>query len=287
MNAASDPPYRLKPRLPDAHKGDFGRIGIVAGSRAMSGAAILCGRSCLRSGAGLVHLFVPQSAHFLVAQGHPCYMVQPVPETPDGLLCASGVPALAEKLERLDAIAIGPGCGTGPGLSALMEVLLTRPGKLVIDADALNQMAMLKLDWNRVKAQTILTPHPGEMKRLLEAMQLPIDLDRAHTARMVATTTGATVLLKGHQTVIADHEQTYTNMTGNPGMATGGCGDVLTGLIAALWCQGLDAFEAASLGAWIHGHAADLMAERLGQVSLLATDIVEGLAEAFKEVGER
>lgn len=283
MVKPSVPPFRLPPRKPDAHKGDFGRVGIVAGSRNMSGAAILCGRSGLRGGAGLVHLFVPQSAHALVAQGHPCYMVQPIAETPDGVLCVTGVSALVEALEPMDAIAIGPGCGLSPGLGAILDLILTQPGKVVVDADGLNQLAQMKWDWSRLRADLIMTPHPGEMKRLLVAMDLPVDLPREETARLVAQKTGGTVLLKGHGTIVTDGKQVYLNATGNPGMATGGCGDVLTGLIAAFWCQGLNAYEATCLGAWVHGRAGDIMVEKIGMVSLLATDLVDGVAEVLRD----
>lgn len=280
------PPFLLSARQADAHKGDFGRVGIVAGSREMTGAAILCGRAALRSGAGLVHLYVPKSAHPIVALGHPCYMVHPLDEDNRGRLAPQAVDDLANQLESMDVVAMGPGCGTGPGLAKLIPLLLGRKGKLVLDADGLNQMAQDRLGTRTKWAELILTPHPGEMARLLASLDCKPGESRLETAQTVARLASAVVLLKGHQTVIGDGNRAYLNSTGNPGMATGGSGDVLTGIISALWCQGLGGFEAACLGAWVHGRAGDLMARTLGQISLVATDLIDGLPGAFAQVVE-
>jgi NAD(P)H-hydrate epimerase len=284
MNRNLIPPVFLSPRNKEAHKGDFGRIGIVAGSRGMSGAAVLCGNAALRSGSGLVSIFTPISAHKIVALGNPCYMVSPTMETSQGILCVSAVPELLDLLKNKDVVAVGPGCGTGPGLEMLLRALLARTGKLVVDADGLNQLSLMGDWWKNKKADLILTPHPGEIKRLAYGAGWEMPQSREQTSAGFSELTNSVVLLKGRHTVIAGFNKTQINQTGNPGMAKGGSGDALTGIIAALWGQGLTAFEAASLGAFVHGFAGDLAAQKHGQVSMLASDLVAELAKAFEGV---
>lgn len=275
------PPFQLPPRDKNAHKGDFGRVGIVAGSRGMSGAAVLCGNAALRSGSGLVSIFTPFSVHNIVAMGNPSYMVSPLGETIEGNLCASSVPQLLDSLKNKDVVAVGPGCGTGPGLELLLRNLLDKPGKLVVDADGLNQLSQMGVWWINKKAELILTPHPGEMKRLAIGAGWDLPDSREQTCVGFSELTQSVVLLKGRHTVIADLKKTQINQTGNPGMARGGSGDVLTGILAALWGQGLSGFEATALGAYIHGLAGDLAAEKHGQISMLPTDLIAELPRAF------
>ena len=284
MNGNLIPPIYLAPRKKDSHKGDFGRIGIVAGNREMSGAAALCGTAALRSGAGLVSLFTPKSAHPFVAMANPCYMVTPLKETKDGNICPSAVPGLLNSLKNKDVIAVGPGCGTGPGLDMLLKSLLAKPGKLVVDADGLNQLALMDGWWKNKVADLIITPHPGEMNRLSQGANWQLPGSREEISFGFANLTQSIVLLKGHQTVIAYKNQMKINQTGNPGMARGGSGDVLTGIISALWGQGLSGFEAASLGAYVHGLAGDLAAKKCGEISMLATDLIQQLGKAFEGV---
>lgn len=282
MSLNKIPPFRLPPRGKDANKGNFGRVGIVAGSRGMSGAAVLCGTAALRSGAGLVNLFTPFSAHLIVALGNPCYMVSPLTETNDGKLSVSAVPDLLDSLKNKDVVAVGPGCGTGPGLELLLQGLLAKPGKLVVDADGLNQLSLMGSWWKAKNADLILTPHPGEMKRLAQGANWPLPESRQETTAGFSKLTQCIVLLKGHHTIIANGDRNQTNQTGNPGMAKGGSGDVLTGIIAALWGQGLNGFEAACLGAYVHGLAGDCASQTHGQISMIATDLVAELGRAFE-----
>ncbi|MEI6326259.1 MAG: NAD(P)H-hydrate dehydratase [Gemmataceae bacterium] len=277
------PPCYLPSRKKDSHKGNFGRVGIVAGSLGMSGAAVLCGTAAVRSGAGLVTVFTPKSAHFIVALGNPCYMASPLEES-EGILSCQCVPGLLQKLAKMDVVAVGPGCGTGSGLESLLQGLLSQPGKLVLDADALNQLAQMGNWWSNKKAKVILTPHPGEMQRLTTGAKREALGSRMKSAKEFAKLTGSVVLLKGHQTVIANCDQENTNQTGNPGMAKGGSGDVLTGIIAALWGQGLSAFDSAQLGAFVHGMAGDFAAKKQGQVAMLATDLLMELGTVFETV---
>ncbi len=249
----------------------------------MSGAAVLCGTASLRSGAGLVSVFTPKSAHSIVALGNPCYMASPLEES-DGRMGSQSVPGLLQKLEKMDVVAVGPGCGLGPGLESLLGSLLLRPGKLVMDADALNQLALMGNWWSGKKAEVIITPHPGEMQRLNSWRKKEGLSSRMEVAKEFAHQSGCVVLLKGHQTVIANGEHEYTNHTGNPGMARGGSGDVLTGILAALWAQGLSAFDSARLGAFVHGLAGDLAAKKLGQIAMIATDIILELGRAFESI---
>lgn len=276
-------PCYLPERPINSHKGDFGRVGIVAGSLEMSGAGILCGTAALRSGAGLVTVFTPQSAQLMVALGNPCYMVSPLEET-DGRIAPHCVIGLLQKLGKMDVVAVGPGCGIGPGLKMLLEDLLSQPGKLVLDADALNQLAVMGNWWAEKKAEVIITPHPGEMQRLITGAMVGPFTSRMNTAKAFAQETGCVVLLKGHQTVIATSAQEYTNPTGNPGLAKGGSGDVLTGILAAIWTQGLPAFDSARLGAFVHGLAGDLASQKQGQIAMLATDLIMELGQAFETV---
>lgn len=271
-------------RKPDAHKSDFGKVCIIAGSIGFSGAAALAGRSALRSGSGLVRLAVPQSVLPIVAAVEPCYTTIPLAEDSSGKISAKAVDTILKAVEENDIIAFGPGVGVANGVKTVLENLLRIEGlRLVIDADGLNNLAMLG-DWpNICKANVILTPHPGEMKRLWSGLlRTPFPDDRETIAVEFARASRAVVVLKGHNTVVTDAEKIYINTTGNPGMATAGTGDVLTGVITALCGQGLDNFNAAVLGVYVHGLAGDLAAKEKGQISLIATDIIDYLPQAFQ-----
>ncbi|MBN1972993.1 MAG: NAD(P)H-hydrate dehydratase [Sedimentisphaerales bacterium] len=276
---------KLKPRAADAHKGDFGKVCIIAGSLGMSGAAALAGRSALRAGAGLVRVAVPKSILPIVASIEPCFTTIPLPEDNEGRITSKAINKILEIVNDNDVLAVGPGMGTSRELRAILEVLLEQENlKLVIDADGLNNLAAIKNWHKKLKANLILTPHPGEMKRLWSGLfreKLPDD--RQEQAVKLAQITKSTVVLKGAGTIVTDSEKYYINSTGNPGMATAGSGDVLTGVIAAMLGQGLSSFDAAVLGVYIHGFAGDLAAEKLGQVAMITTDIIENLPYAFKK----
>jgi ADP-dependent NAD(P)H-hydrate dehydratase len=274
---------RLKPRYKDAHKGDFGKVCIVAGSLGMSGAAALTARSALRAGAGLARVAIPRSILPIVAAIEPCCTTIPLDEDKDGRIARSAVNAVLEAVSQNDIIAAGPGLGVSPGCKAIVQALIAKAGlRIVLDADGLNNLAAIK-DWpGAVKASLLLTPHPGEMARLWRSVfRQPVPTDRISLAQKLAARTSAVVVLKGQGTVVADSTRVHVNTTGNPGMATGGSGDVLTGVIAALWGQGMEPFDAAVLGTYAHGLAGDIAAQSQGEVGLIATDIIEALPRAF------
>jgi len=276
---------KLKPRKTDAHKGDFGKICIIAGSFGMSGAAALAGRAALRAGAGLVRVATPKSILPIVASIEPSFTTIPLPEDNAGRISAKAIGPILNAVDENDCLAFGPGIGVSHALKSILQILLDQPNlKLVLDADGLNNLAKSGNWPDRLKANIVLTPHPGEMKRLWAGLfreQLPTQ--RRQLAATFAQRTKTTTVLKGAQTIVADGKKIYVNKTGNPGMATAGAGDVLTGVITALIGQGLSNFDAAVLGTYRHGLAGDIAAGRTGQVSLIATDIIDSLPQAFLE----
>lgn len=274
---------KLEPRKADAHKGDFGRICIIAGSVGMSGAAALAGRAALRAGAGLVRVAIPQSILPIVASIEPSFTTIPLPEDSAGRISEKATNTILNAVEENDCLAFGPGVGVSVGLRSLLQSLLQQQDlRLVIDADGLNNLSAIKSWPEELKAKLILMPHPGEMRRLWKGLfrgKLPAE--RREQAVRLAQRTEAVVVLKGAGSVVTDGQKVYINKTGNPGMATAGSGDVLTGVSTALIGQGLGSFDAAVLGVYIHGLAGDIAAERLGRVSLIATDIIDSLPDAF------
>ena len=274
---------KLKPRAVDAHKGDFGKVLIIAGSMGMSGAAALAGRAALRAGAGLVRVATPKSVLPIVASIEPSFTTIALPEDSAGRISAKAINVILDAVSENDAVAFGPGVGVSSALQSVLETLLQQEDlRLLIDADGLNNLAALKGRPGKLKANLILTPHPGEMKRLWSALSRePLPADRQKQAMQLAQRTGTIVVLKGAGTVVTDGQKVYVNKTGNPGMATAGSGDVLTGVTLALMGQGLSNFDAAVLGVYIHGLAGDIAAEKIGQVSLIATDIIQALGDAF------
>ncbi len=274
---------KLRPRAVDAHKGDFGKVCIIAGSTGMSGAAALAGRAALRAGAGLVRVATTKSVLPIVASIEPSFTTIALPEDSLGRISAKAINPILEVLSENDVVAFGPGIGISGALRSVLEALLEQDQlRLIIDADGLNNLAGIK-DWPAgLKARLILTPHPGEMKRLWSGLfREPLPSDRQQQATQLAQHTKTVVALKGAGTVVTDGQKVYINKTGNPGMATAGSGDVLTGVITALAGQGLSDFDAAVLGVYIHGLAGDIAAENLGQVSLMTTDIIQALGDAF------
>lgn len=274
---------KLKPRPTDAHKGDFGRVCIIAGSITMTGAAALAGRSALRAGAGLVRVATAKSALPIIASIEPCFTTIELPEDKAGRISAKAIDKILTAVEDNDVLAFGPGVGLSGDLRKILEVLLKQQNlPLVIDADGLNNLSKINNWPDILKANLIVTPHPGEMKRLWTALfREPLPPDRRDQAAQLAQKTNSIIALKGAGTVVTDGQKVYINKTGNPGMATAGSGDVLTGLIAALIGQGLSNFDATILGVNIHGLAGDIAAEKTGQIGLITTDIIEALPQAF------
>ncbi|MEN6426150.1 MAG: NAD(P)H-hydrate dehydratase [Phycisphaerales bacterium] len=277
---------RLKQRPADAHKGDAGKVLLIAGSVGMTGAAALAGRSALRAGAGLVRVATARSALPVVAAIEPCYTTLPLAEDDEGRISGKALGAILNAAQDNDVVAIGPGMGQSTGLRTVVGALLQQEAlRLLIDGDGLNNLSRLS-DWPKKRtADVVLTPHPGEMKRLWSGLfreEMPVD--RRQAAIRMAEATGTVVALKGAGTVVTHGERIYVNTTGNPGMATAGSGDVLTGVVAALMGQGLSPLDATILGVYLHGLAGDIAARRLGQISLMATDIIEALPQAFQTV---
>ena len=277
---------KLAARAADSHKGDFGKVCIIAGSVGFSGAAAIAGKSALRSGSGLVRLAVPKSILPIVAAIEPCYTTIGLAEDAKGKISSKAIDAVLDAVEENDVIAFGPGVGVSAGVKTVLENILRIDGKrIVIDADGLNNLAAIR-NWPDInKTNLILTPHPGEMERLWSGLlRASVPNDRQAVAAEFARVSDAVVVLKGHGTIVADAEKFYVNTTGNPGMATAGAGDVLTGVIASLCGQGLDNFDASVLAVFVHGLAADLAAKDKGQISLIATDIIDYLPQAFRSI---
>ncbi|WP_339911793.1 NAD(P)H-hydrate dehydratase [Symmachiella dynata] len=274
----------LPARKTDSHKGSFGRALLIAGSRGMSGAACLSGMGALRGGAGLVFVAVPSGIVSIVAGSEPSYLTIPLPEDEAGRLHASATKILQDEVTQPDVIAIGPGCGQSQAVTDIVTWLYRDIEKpLVVDADGLNALAMLDA-LPPAAGPRILTPHPGEFARLTGTDIKTVQQAREEMAAEFAATHGCVLLLKGAGTIITDGRRIAVNSTGNSGMATGGSGDVLTGLIAALLAQGLPAFEAAQLAAHLHGLAGDLAAAELSEPGLIASDLPRYLPTAWLRV---
>ena len=267
--------------LPDravaGHKGDFGKVLLLSGSRRYTGAAYLAAMGALRSGSGLVFLGVPESIYAIEAVKLNEAIVFPLPDV-DGKLSAAAIPEILERLPKLDAVLIGPGLGQSEGVFTAVKTVLEKAGcPVVLDADGINVMAAHKDILRGRTNPTILTPHAGEFARLGGRAE-----DRQTAAEDMARELGCIMLLKGHNTVITDGTETYINPTGNPGMAVGGSGDVLSGIIVSLLGQGIAPLEAAAIGAWLHGAAGDLCAKDIGQYGMLPSDMVNVLPRLLK-----
>jgi len=276
---------RLPPRRADSHKGDYGRALLVGGSRGMSGAISLAGKAALRSGAGLATLAVPRTIQDVVAAFESSYMTRGLTDA-DGRISASAADEVIELSKRMTAVAVGPGLGRSDALTSFVGRLYREIHKpIVIDADGLFAVAEQSDLLEQPGGPRIITPHPGEFARLTgEPYKAAQRTEAAARLARRDPKNKTVVVLKGHRTVVTDGSRMSLNQTGNPGMATGGTGDVLTGIITALLCQGLSPFDAARLGVHIHGLAGDLAAEELGQVSMIASDLLDYLPKAFRSV---
>jgi NAD(P)H-hydrate epimerase len=278
----------LPPRESDSHKGDYGRLLVVAGSRGKSGAAALVCRAALRSGAGLVTAATSRSAQPILAGHLAEMMTEALEETEQGAIARAAAPALAALERACDVMVIGPGLTAGQETASLVrDLVATAQVPVVLDADGLNAYAGRS---GELEAQVplVVTPHPGEMARLLSPPggqpvgAAQVQEDRIGVARTLATRRSCYVILKGHRTVIADPEgDVWINTTGNPGMASGGTGDALTGIVAALLAQGISPLESCALAVYVHGLAGDLAAADIGETSLMAGDLIDYLPEAF------
>lgn len=268
----------LPDRNPWGHKGNFGKLLLLCGSRGYTGAAFFAAMGALRSGAGLVFLGVPESIYGIEAVKLNEPVIFPLPDA-GGRLSADAVPEILTRLPRMDAVLVGPGLGQSEGTLAVVRAVLEKAEcPVVVDADGINVLSAHRDLLRGRKSPTILTPHDGEFARLGGV----IGEDRMVAAAALAEELGCVVLLKGHETCITDGTDGYLNPTGNPGMAVGGSGDVLAGVITALLGAGLPPLEAAACGAWLHGAAGDRCAAELGQYGMLPTDMLSALPRLMK-----
>jgi NAD(P)H-hydrate epimerase len=273
------PNVTLPTRNTESHKGDFGRVLMIGGSRGMAGAIAMSGIAALRSGSGLLKIATPDSIQESVASFSPCLMTVGI-ESKKGHFSSGAIDQLLEEAEWADVIAIGPGMGRFKSQQKLLYTELPQP--LIVDADALNLLADSDAALAEHKGLRMLTPHPGEFQRLQECKTTDRET-MADMALEMAFEAQVTVVLKGARTLVTDGKDRFINRTGNPGMATAGSGDVLTGVIASLVGQGLEPFEASRLGVHLHGLAGDIAADSVGQTSLIATDLIEFLPAALKK----
>lgn len=268
----------LPDRNPWGHKGNFGKLLLLCGSRGYTGAAFFAAVGALRSGAGLVFLGVPESIYGIEAVKLNEPVIFPLPDA-GGRLSADAVPEILTRLPQMDAVLVGPGLGQSEGTLAVVRAVLEKAEcPVVVDADGINVLSAHRDLLRGRKLPTILTPHDGEFARLGGV----IGEDRMAAAAALAEELGCVVLLKGHETCITDGTDGYLNPTGNPGMAVGGSGDVLAGVITALLGAGLPPLEAAACGAWLHGAAGDRCAAELGQYGMLPTDMLSALPRLMK-----
>lgn len=282
MNAESSSNLPSLPtRIRESHKGDFGRALLIGGSTGMAGAISLAGIATLRSGAGLVSLATPASVLPIVASFEPSYMTIPLAEH-EGRIESTAFDALHSLTTKSDAFAVGPGLGRNRQLTQLVSQLYRKAKcPAVFDADALNALADSPRGLSKPAANRVITPHLGEFRRLAG----DADLDRADAiqlAKEIAAANSIVVVVKGPGTTVIDGQREYVNNTGNPGLASGGTGDVLTGIICGLLAQGMPAFEAAVAGVHLHGLAGDITAEHIGEISMIASDVLAHLPQAIR-----
>lgn len=278
----------LSHRKLSTQKSDYGHIFVLAGSLGFTGAAVLCANSAMRSGAGLVTLGIPKSLYSIAAKRVFLeVMAKPLQETKNKTLAVNAYKEIIDFAKKADVLAIGPGLSRNPSTKELVRKLIAQINRpMVIDADGLNALVG-HLDILRktqdARRTTLLTPHPGEFNRLIGKAVAFIQKNREMLAKSFANDYNVVLILKGHKTIVAaPGKKIYVNKTGNPGMATAGSGDVLTGMLAALMGQGLGGFEAAKSGVYLHGLAGDLAAKEKTQAGMLASDIIDKIPEAIK-----
>ncbi|MGH7399541.1 MAG: NAD(P)H-hydrate dehydratase, partial [Candidatus Rokuibacteriota bacterium] len=281
---AADARAHFPPREPDAHKGRFGHLLIVAGSLGKTGAAVLAGRAALRSGVGLCTIAVPVSQQPIVAAQAPEYMTEALPETAARSLARGAKARVLELARRMDAVALGPGLSLDPETQDLARALILEVERpMVVDADALSALAGHLDLLGRAAGPRALTPHPGEMARMLGIGIDAVQADRLEITRAFGREHRAGLALKGAGTVIGGPDgHVAINPTGNPGMAKGGSGDVLTGIVGALLARGVEAVAALRAGCYLHGLAGDVAAREQGEIAMIAGDIIERLPAALR-----
>jgi NAD(P)H-hydrate epimerase len=275
-------------REPDTHKGTYGHLFVLAGSIGRTGAACLCAESALRCGAGLVTLGIPRTLNPVLEQKLTEVMTLPLPGGEEETLSCSGLPQIRQFASSVQALAVGPGMGVNEETERIARALWMETDRpMVWDADALTLLARSPDLRGKQSAQVVVTPHPGEMGRLVGESAARVQESRVETARRFAENWGVVTVLKGARTLVAAPDgRLRINLTGNPGMAAGGMGDVLTGMVGALLAQGMEPYDAASFAVWLHGAAGDRAARHLGPVGFLASDVMHCLPTLFREMLE-
>ena len=280
-------PAQLLHRRPATHKGNFGHIFVLAGCAQFSGAALLCSSAAMRAGAGLVTLGIPQGLiNAIIKVKPPEVILEPLAQTHQPTISLKAYSQIKALLKKIDVLIIGPGLSQNKSTQELIRrIIKDIDSPTIIDADGINALCgnLNLLIKNKKRRDTILTPHPGEMSRLSGKSVKEIQSNRKEIAYKFAKDYKVTIVLKGHHTVVADYQRDlYVNKTGNPGMATAGSGDVLSGMIAAFLAQGLAGFEAAKYAVYLHGLAGDLAAKEKTQLGMVASDIIDKIPEAIK-----
>ena len=277
---------RILTRKADSHKGDYGKVLVLAGSPGMTGAAALTCLGALRSGAGLITLGIPKSLNAIMEVKLTEVMTCPLPETRMGTLSVRALKPLLSRIKQYDVLAIGPGLSQDVETQQLVRTLINNTScPLVIDADGLNALVGYTEILAKKKSSVIITPHLKEFSRIFKVNTKRIQSHRKKSAAHYSLQYGITVVLKGNTTIVAEGKHCYCNTTGNPGLATGGSGDVLTGIIASFLGQGMKPFLAAQYAVYIHGLAADIAIRDKTQVSLIPSDLLDYLPRAFKACG--
>jgi NAD(P)H-hydrate epimerase len=272
------------PRNPDTHKGDYGNLLVIAGSVGKTGAAAMACQAALRMGAGLVTLAIPKSLNAILEMKLTEVMTEPLPETPKQTLSLRAFSAIIRLCENKRAVIIGPGLGTlKETQSLILKLIRTLDLPIILDADGLTALATQPKTLPIKNRSLILTPHPGEMARLIRSQVKEVLEDRVGLSRNFSQSQHVHLILKGHPTLITTPKgEVYINPTGNPGMASGGTGDVLTGMIGGLVCQGFDILSSLQIAVYLHGMAGDEGAQEMGEKSLIATDIIEKIPTLLK-----
>ena len=283
----------IKPRVKSSHKGDYGHVLVIAGSLGMPGAPVLCAGGALRAGAGLVTVAVPESQYDIVAKKlRPEAMILPLSETSDGRISISAFHKISEfaAKRKVTSIVIGPGLGAGADTKKLvLKLISTMALPVVVDADGLSSLVDAAVFLKSTKAKLILTPHPGEFSRLTSTPINEIQRDRIACAKRFAAENNLVCVLKGSESVVSDGARDFINTTGNPGMASGGSGDVLAGMIGAFTSQVKESkvLNASLAGVYIHGLAGDLAASKKTVIGMIAGDISEAIPEALQKVSRK
>jgi len=280
---------RIRKRSRGTHKNDYGHVFVLAGSLGLTGAAYLCAQSAIRCGSGLVTLGIPHSLNVIMASKLTEVMTMPLAETNKGSLDLSSQGEILKFCDKVDVVAIGPGLSCNESTQVLVRNLVRMVNKpIVLDADGINAVSSEPGILKKIKKECVITPHPGEFSRLIRRSADVIKAQRKRLAREFADEYNITVVLKGDKTVVASPrvKGTYINSTGNPGMATAGCGDVLTGIIAGFIAQGLKPCNAAKLAVYLHGLTGDALADELGEAGLIASDLIEKLPHILKKFEE-